>query len=382
MSNKPEKFKLWDKDEEEQLINEINTLTDIDKIIKNHDRKITGITMRIEKIINDPEKSKKIYDQNQVILKYLESNKPKYNVDYNELYTNILKYHSIEDISNNYNKVPLPKIKIILNNFLKKNDIDTTKKLRIKCLLKSKDDLDFAEDLYSNQVPNNKNIKTDDKDFKSDNKDSQTDNNIISVMLSLIGEIKSIKTDIFDIKSRVKIIMDKVSKIEKNLVPSDRKNKSVNNTLESNKSVKLVNPDNFDNFDNLDNLDNLNNFVNTDKLISSDKKKNYNNDTNPHDDIIEPNKVFDIIDNDNNTNHDNSCIKTNKFNKSNKTEKVDKNKKVNINKQVEKIIISSENNISNINKITLDSSNNDNDEHNNIFDDEEELEKEFQKYFK
>ena len=57
--NNSNKIQYWDLDEEHKLINEINNLTDINKILENHNRKLTGITMRIEKIINDPEKKKK-----------------------------------------------------------------------------------------------------------------------------------------------------------------------------------------------------------------------------------------------------------------------------------------------------------------------------------
>ena len=58
------KMKYWDENEENQLIDEINKLIDINNIISNHDRKITGITMRIEKIINDPDKSQKVKNLN------------------------------------------------------------------------------------------------------------------------------------------------------------------------------------------------------------------------------------------------------------------------------------------------------------------------------
>ena len=96
--------KYWSEEEENILINEINELKNINDIIKDHDRKMTGIIMRIEKIIENPEKSKKIININNVVLKYL-SNKNEYSINYDELYSNILKYNSLEEISDVYNKI-------------------------------------------------------------------------------------------------------------------------------------------------------------------------------------------------------------------------------------------------------------------------------------
>ena len=60
-------IKYWNEDEELQLIDEINKLTDINEILQNHNRKITGILMRIEKILNDPIKLVKIYNKNEIV---------------------------------------------------------------------------------------------------------------------------------------------------------------------------------------------------------------------------------------------------------------------------------------------------------------------------
>ncbi len=211
-------IKYWNDSEELQLIDEINNLTDINIILNNHDRKITGISMRIEKILNDPIKLAKIHDKKAVIDKYLTYAKNKCFISYDELYSNILKFNSLDDISNNYNKLSITKIKNILNDFLKKKDIDIAKKLRINCLLKSKDDLDFAEKIF-----NTKN------DTKINTNNENDTNNINSIIIMLLDEIKMLRTDMFDVKNRVKIIMDKVCILEKN---TTKKTKLKNNLLQ------------------------------------------------------------------------------------------------------------------------------------------------------
>ena len=253
--NNNSNIKYWLDEEETQLINEINNLTDINEILNNHNRKITGIIIRIEKILNDPIKSIKIFNKDEVIEKYLTNTKNKYFTNYEELYTNILKFNSLEEISNNYNKLSLTKIKSILNDFMKRKDIELAKKLRIKCLLKLKDDIDFAEKIFSNKKnsyandTNNTNNKNNDID--TNNIDT---NDINSVIILLLEEIKTMKTDIFDIKNRVKIIMDKVS------VPD--KNKNNIKIFDSKKNLEL------DNY-----LNDENNILNINEKISTNKKK-------------------------------------------------------------------------------------------------------------
>jgi hypothetical protein len=252
--NNNSNIKYWLEEEETQLINEINNLTDINDILNNHNRKITGIIIRIEKILNDPIKSIKILNKDEVIEKYLTNTKNKYFTNYEELYTNILKFNSLEEISNNYNKLSLTKIKSILNNFMKRKDLELAKKLRIKCLLKLKDDIDFAEKIFSNK----KNSYADDTN-NTNNKNNDIDtNNINSVIILLLEEIKTMKTDIFDIKNRVKIIMDKVSVLDKN--------KNNIKIFDSKKNLELDN--------NLNDCLNLeNDILNINEKISTSKKK-------------------------------------------------------------------------------------------------------------
>lgn len=208
-------IKYWNDNEETKLIDEINKLTDIDEILINHNRKIAGILIRIEKILNDPVKSIKIFNKDKVIEKYLSNTKGKYFINYEELYANILNFNSIDEISNHYNKLSLVKIKNILNDYLKKKNIEISKKLRIKCLLKSKDDLDFAEEVFNFNVKESKNNVDDIY------KDNQNESNINSIIISLLEEIKTMKTDIFDIRKRVKLILEKINypdKIKKKLL--------------------------------------------------------------------------------------------------------------------------------------------------------------------
>jgi hypothetical protein len=261
-------IKYWNDNEETQLIDEINKLMDIDEILNNHNRKITGILIRIEKILNDPIKSTKIFNKNDIVEKYLTNTKNKYFIHYEELYLNILNFNSLDEISNNYNKLSHTKIKTILNDFLKKKDIDIAKKLRIKCLLKSKDEYDFAEKVFtpenkSNNISNlkrnnNQNLKPNNNQNLEPNNNQNLEpnlepnldpnlnpnlepnldpnNNIIvnlnSVIISLLEEIKIMRIDIFDIKKRVKIIMDKLNDTDKNkeyLITNKKKSLKINN---------------------------------------------------------------------------------------------------------------------------------------------------------
>ena len=65
--------KKWEVDEEKNLIDEINNLTEIDIIIDNHKRTITGIKSRIEKIFNNEKFNKELLNKNDIILKYFQN---------------------------------------------------------------------------------------------------------------------------------------------------------------------------------------------------------------------------------------------------------------------------------------------------------------------
>ena len=277
--NNLNKIKYWNIEEENKLIEEINNLVDIDDIIKNHDRKITGITMRIEKILNNSNFNDKIQNKNEIIIKYLKNSKPKYYIDYNELYENILDFKSLDEITNVYNKISLNKIKIILTNLLKnKENIDLSKKLRIKSLL----NLDDEEVNTTNDVIN---------------KNNENNSDLMSIIITVLNEIKIMKTDIFDIKNRIKIIMDKVDKM--------------NNSSNINNNKKFLIKNNFDNEINnnkkiiiKDDVCNLKNNIN---LLPNNKIQIENND-----EIIENSQNFIINEEKNNVNQVKKNKKKNK----------------------------------------------------------------------
>ena len=277
--NNLNKIKYWNIEEENKLIEEINNLVDIDDIIKNHDRKITGITMRIEKILNNSNFNDKIQNKNEIIIKYLKNSKPKYYIDYNELYENILDFKSLDEITNVYNKISLNKIKIILTNLLKnKENIDLSKKIRIKSLL----NLDDEEVNTTNDVIN---------------KNNENNSDLMSIIITVLNEIKIMKTDIFDIKNRIKIIMDKVDKM--------------NNSSNINNNKKFLIKNNFDNEINnnkkiiiKDDVCNLKNNIN---LLPNNKIQIENND-----EIIENSQNFIINEEKNNVNQVKKNKKKNK----------------------------------------------------------------------
>ena len=358
-SNSIPNIKYWTDSEEGQLIDEINKLIDIDCILQNHNRKITGILMRIEKILNDPIKSIKIYNKNSVIEKYLANTKNKYFMSHDELYSNLLAFNSLEEISNHYNKIHVTKIKNIINDFLKKKDIDIARKLRIKCLLKNDDNLDLAEKIFQSELSNdssynisnkinkyqktnksnNSSKKYDNDDANKNNEINDTNNtdNMNSVVILLLDEIKKMRTDIFDIRNRVKIIMDKVSLLEKNNLGKtyySKNNSEIFNLNEINSSeINLIH-----------NSDKTNiNDTTHDKL---DSKKN-----SIMDNIIICNNDENIDDENNSFNRDNVKIKKNK--------KKDNKKKIII--------------VDNLNEI------NNNDCCDNNDNNDDELEKEFKK---
>lgn len=356
--NGKDKIKYWNACEENDLVNEINNLVSIEQILKNHDRKIRGITMRIEKLINDPEQSKKINNISLVVTTYLNIPKPKNQIDYDKLYEEILRYNTLEEISNNYNNIPIFKIKNILGIFLDRKDNDISKKLRIKCLLGTSDQLEFAENIYKKKV----------------NKCAEPTNNldINSVIISLLGEIKTMKTDIFDIKNRVKVIMDKVDKIEKNT------GSNLNN-YETSKDGKIIKG-----------VRNIkkNNLEISNGGQQSDFLPNENNKINDGNKIDDGNKIND--DNKINEQFEKNLIELEENYKDNKKDAIvipydekirTKNDKHTINKQVEKIINSSKSykkiNTSKIDNLTFADEIADGDEA-----DEDELEKELEKYLK
>jgi hypothetical protein len=192
-------------------------------------------------------------------------------------------------------------------------------------------------------------------------------------MITLLSEIKIMKTDIFDIRNRVKIIMEKVNKIEKR----NDLNKDCNITYLK-KNIK------FDNFDiedlskkelsiiidennNNNNGDKINNVINNNNNNENgDEINNENGDeiNNENGDEIN-NENGDEINNENGDENENENvkIKDKKIKKEKKKKKEKRNKviyndiDIDINKHVEKIILSTNDKVS---KIKNDSETNDN----------------------
>jgi len=277
MNNNLNKIKYWNLEEENQLINEINNLENINNILKNHDRKITGIIMRIEKIINDPTKSKNLINIEQITEKYLKNSKPTYLIDYNELYLNILKFNSLQEISSNYNNVSESNIINVLNNLLNRENIDVSKKLRIKCLLNNNDNLEFAKNIYK-EKNNNSNTNTNAHSFN--NNFDNNSSNINSIIICLLNEFKSIKIDLFDINNRIKIIMEKICKIEKQNLKYEKNNKNE----KSNNNYKTTNITEYEQLNSIPIQSKTENIkiINDDETNSeiNSKENNINNKTN------------------------------------------------------------------------------------------------------
>jgi hypothetical protein len=250
-------MKVWDKDEETQLIEEINSLLDISKIADKHKRTVGGIKARLKKII-DNKTSDKIKNISNVIKKYFTSEFDKKDINStisNSIHSKLLGYETIEEIVDEYKieelevksilykllnkeKNTLYKSKInklingsiidiilnchtindiilkndylktedvylILNNILKGEVLDIIKRERIKIIIKKYeeiiDDIDDKED--------NKNNYKDTKDrYKQE---QQIDNNEIYALL------KEIQKDMRDIKSDIYMIKQDIIKLNK-----------------------------------------------------------------------------------------------------------------------------------------------------------------------
>jgi hypothetical protein len=238
--------KKWDLKEDEMLMDEINNLLELEFIANTHKRSTGGIVLRIQRIIDDPNLFNKLQNKNDIILKYFKKNKltNKTNlIDLNDLYNNLLNFNSIDNIINKYNSSKDNVIKV-LNNMLNSSAIELSKKLRIKFLLSSleEDNTNINKNSVITKININNEIDNNYKFNKTNNVTNKTNtllpnqnttnanNNETNIILqNILLEIKSIKTDLFDVRNRVKVIMDKVDKIEKSNIPSKIiKNKIIN----------------------------------------------------------------------------------------------------------------------------------------------------------
>lgn len=250
-------MKVWDKDEENQLIEEINNLLDISKIADKHKRTAGGIKARLKKII-DSKDTDKIKNISNVIKKYFTSDFDKKDINStisNSIHSKLLGYETIEEIVDEYKieelevksilfkllnkeKNTLHKSKInklinssiidiilnchtindiilkndylktedvylILNNILKGEVLDIIRRERIKIIIKKYeeiiDDVDDKDDDKNNY-----------KDTKNKYKqDEKIDNSEIYALL------KEIQKDMRDIKSDIYIIKQDIIKLNK-----------------------------------------------------------------------------------------------------------------------------------------------------------------------
>jgi hypothetical protein len=204
--------KKWEDNEINELIKEINNLTDIDTIVDNHKRTLNGITTRIQKILDDNKYDSKIQKKHEISLKYFSKNNKTNSGFYDEIYNNLYNFHNVSQICVKYKIQDKNKVVSILNNFLKKDKIDTAKKLRINLLLKSIED----DNETNNKEIKKDNLKKNNKKNNIDNFENEQDTNTLIKLL--INEIRDVKIDIKDVRSRLKIISKKIDSFEFNKI--------------------------------------------------------------------------------------------------------------------------------------------------------------------
>jgi len=207
ITSKDNKMKIWDSEEEDKLIDEINNLLDIKQIAENHKRTEGGIKARLKKII-DSNKKDKLKEMTKIIKKYFTTEYDKEDLNnkmINNIHDKILGYDKISEIieefkiselevkkilydlldkeknvlyksklnslinesildiilsCNSLNDIIIknPYLKIgnvntILKNILKNNIIDFTKKERIKILIKKYNEIiDNSEESINNKI--------------------------------------------------------------------------------------------------------------------------------------------------------------------------------------------------------------------------------------
>jgi len=244
-------MKIWNIEEEQQLIEEINKLLNINKICENHKRTIGGIKARLKKIIDGKNKDK-IKNISEVIKTYFTSDTEKYDIN-KKLMTNIhdklLGYDTIDEIKEEFKITELEiksilfkllkketnvlyKSKLnklinssiidiilncnsindiiikndylkvedvynILNNILRSDILDIIKRERIKILIKKYDEIE-----YDNIIENNKENKKNKENEESE--ENTINNEILIVLKELKSEINNIKLNIDIIKNDIK----------------------------------------------------------------------------------------------------------------------------------------------------------------------------------
>ena len=175
--------KKWEIDEEKKLIDEINNLTEIDIIVDNHKRTITGIKSRIEKIFNNEKLNKELLNKNDIILKYFQNdnkfNNLKSNTYQEDILNNLLNFYNIEDLLKKYDKLDINQLKNILKNLQKYNNLEVYKKVRLSNLINNIED--YIEETTINKVNDKLNINN------TDTKINTINNNINEEILHLLS---------------------------------------------------------------------------------------------------------------------------------------------------------------------------------------------------
>lgn len=209
--------KNWDETEENKLIESINKLVHINKIAEKHQRQIGGVRARIKKIIDDPNKSSKIKNINEIIVQYFGEttnstlSKEEYINLLKNIKSNVFKYNTLGDILEE-NNIGEYQAKKILEKIIEKEDSDSKIKKKINKLLNSKVETDNNKIIIDNEqskVPLSNSHEKQIIDFIMDFDSLFT---IKKVFTNL--EINDIKTILKDYLQSDNVLPDKKTKIK------------------------------------------------------------------------------------------------------------------------------------------------------------------------
>lgn len=170
--------KNWDDNEEDKLIIELNKQNNLKDICDKHQRESGGIRARIKKILDDPNKSNRLTDKTQTILKYFSNDhnqmsKEEYITVLKTIKSNILNYNNIKQIidSNNINdklaKNILEKILSKEPDFKTKNHINKLIKDKLNPSIESKNNSNYSNSNNNINLSSNKLIINYINDFDS-----------------------------------------------------------------------------------------------------------------------------------------------------------------------------------------------------------------------
>lgn len=241
-------MKIWNMEEENLLLEEVNNLLEIEIIASKHKRTVGGVRARIKKIIVNNNLNIKLDNLSEVVKKYFSGDndedlkkliiKIKNNIlsyksiieisttnkisenqckkillslmknenDFNikdkikkllennnfnetELLDNILEYNNIDEIKKKFHQLKNSKLIMILTKFLKNDNLEINKKQRINYILKKENDDNFDNNTESNKTEHYL---------------------LIKAINNFHDELKDVKSEIFDINNRIKLLIDKI----------------------------------------------------------------------------------------------------------------------------------------------------------------------------